>query len=72
MYFRMHAEVLDALGSSAGFSAAVIGLTLATVSILANIMVIAVHALDGSLEADRLDALGSTVGKPLGDERKLK
>jgi hypothetical protein len=71
MYFRMHAEVIDALGSSAGFSAVVIGLTLATVSILANIMVIAVHALNGSPEADRLDALGTTVNKPLGDERKL-
>jgi hypothetical protein len=71
MYFRMHAEVINALGSSAGFSAVIIGLTLAMVSILANTMVIAIHALDGSPEADRLDALGGAVGKPLNEERKL-
>ncbi|MGH3253905.1 MAG: hypothetical protein ACRDOU_00630 [Streptosporangiaceae bacterium] len=71
MYFRMHAEVIDALGPSAGVSAIIIGLTLAVVSVLANTMVIAVHALDGSAQADRLDALGAATERPLNDERRL-
>jgi hypothetical protein len=70
MYFRMHAEVIDALGPSAGASAVIIGLTLAMVSILANSMVIVVHALDGSTEADRLDALGDAASGPLNSERR--
>jgi hypothetical protein len=71
MYFRMHAEVIDALGSSAGLSAIIIGLTLALVSVLANTMVIAVHALDGSAQADRLEALGAAIAGPLTEERRL-
>jgi hypothetical protein len=71
MYFRMHAEVVDALGSSAGASAFIIGLTLAMVSVLANTMVIVVHALDGSTEADRLDALGDAVSRPRNTERRM-
>jgi protein-S-isoprenylcysteine O-methyltransferase Ste14 len=71
MYFRMHAEVIDALGSSAGVSAIIIGLTLAMVSVLANTMVIVVHALDGSTQADRLEALGTATARPLNEERRL-
>lgn len=70
MYFRMHAEVIDALGPQAGATAIIIGLTLATVSVLANTLVIAVHALDGSAESDRLEALGGAVHRPLHDERR--
>ena len=58
MFTRMRAEVLNALGPHAASTAIIIGLALALVSILANTLVIAVHALDGSAEADRLDALG--------------
>jgi hypothetical protein len=72
MYFRMHAEVIDALGPSAGVSAIIIGATLAVVSVLANTMVIAVHALDGSAQADRLDALGAATERPLSEERRLR
>ena len=72
MYFRMHAEVINALGPSAGTTAIIIGLALATVSVLANTMVVAVHALDGSTEADRLDALGEAVQGPLDEERRLR
>ena len=64
MFTRMHAEVIDALGNGAGGTAIIIGLTLAVISILANTLVVAVHALDGSTEADRLDALGDAVRRP--------
>lgn len=71
MFFRMRAEVIDALGPGSGGTALIIGLTLAMVSILANTLVIAVHAFDGSTEADRLDALGAAVHDPLNQERRL-
>jgi hypothetical protein len=48
MFTRMRAEVLNALGPHANGTAIIIGLALALVSILANTLVIAVHALDGS------------------------
>jgi hypothetical protein len=72
MYFRMRAEVIDALGQSANVSAIIIGLTLAMVSILANTMVIVVHALNGSPQTDRLDALGDATAGPLNQERQLR
>lgn len=71
MYFRMHDEVIVALGPSSGAAAVIIGLTLAVVSVLANTMVIAVHALDGSAQADRLEALGAATARPLREERRL-
>ncbi len=63
MYFRMHAEVINALGPSAGTTAIIIGLALATVSVLANTMVIGVHALDGSTR-------GRPAGRPRGRGRQ--
>jgi hypothetical protein len=72
MYLRMRAEVIDALGHRAGFTAIILGLTLALVSILANTLVIAVHALDGSTEADRLDALGDAVRPALAQQHQLR
>ena len=72
MFTRMHAEVIDALGPHADGTAIIIGLTLAMISILANTLVVAVHALDGSAEADRLDALGGAVADPLNQERQLR
>jgi hypothetical protein len=70
MFTRMHAEVIEALGPGAGGTAIIIGLTLAVISILANTLVVAVHALDGSTEADRLDALGDAVAGPLNRARR--
>ena len=55
----------------AGGTAIIIGLALALVSILANTLVIAVHALDGSAEADRLDALGNAVYPALARQHQL-
>ena len=71
MYIRMRAEVLNALGPDAGGTAIIISLSLALVSILANTLVIAVHALDGSAEADRLDALGRAIYEPLALQHDL-
>jgi hypothetical protein len=62
MFVRMRSEVLFALGPGSGATAIVIASALAMVSVLANILVIAVHALDGSEETDRLDALGASIG----------
>jgi hypothetical protein len=69
MFTRMHAEVIDALGPGAGGTAIIIGLTLAVISVLANTLVVAVHALDGSTEVDRLDTLGEAVVGPLNQGR---
>lgn len=71
MFIRMRAEVIDTLGPHAGGTAIIIGLALALVSILANVLVIAVHALDGSAEADRLDALGNAVHQALARQHHL-
>ena len=71
MFIRMRAEVLNALGPDAGGTAIIISLALALVSILANTLVIAVHALDGSAEADRLDALGRAIHEPLALQHDL-
>jgi hypothetical protein len=72
MFLRMHAEVLTTLGQGADVTAIVVGLTLAVVGILANTLVIAVHALDGSAETDRLDALGKAVAPAMDAQHHLR
>jgi hypothetical protein len=71
MFIRMRAEVLDALGPKAGGTAIVISVALALVSILANALIIAVHALDGSAETGRLEALGLAIYEPLARQHDL-
>jgi hypothetical protein len=71
MFTRMNAEVILSLGPNSDFTATIVGLTLAVVGILANTLVIAVHALDGSTETDRLDALGAAVGPALAAQHQL-
>jgi hypothetical protein len=71
MFVRMRAEVITALGPHAGFTAVIIGLALALVSVLANTLVIAVHALDGSAETDRLEAFGGVVGPAKAEQHQL-
>ncbi len=61
MFTRMRAELLDALGPHAAATAIVIGVALAAVSILANCLVMLVHALDGSQQVDQAQALGAAV-----------
>jgi len=70
MFARMRTEVVDALGPGSGPTAAIISLTLAVVSVLANTLVVGVHALNGSIETDRLHALGKTVAGPLIQARR--
>lgn len=72
MFVRMHTEVSQTLGAHSGPTALILGLTLALVSVLANTLVIAVHALDGSPEADRLDELGQAVYGPLTLQHHLR
>lgn len=71
MFVRMRAEVVSALGGGHGAAAAVIALTLAVVSVLANTMVVVVHALDGSEATARLDGLGKAVRRPMGQQHLL-
>ena len=63
MFARMRSEVLLALGGGAAATAITVAAALAAVSVLANIMVISVHALDGSEETDRLGALAAALSR---------
>jgi hypothetical protein len=72
MFLRMRTEVSQTLGPHSGTTADILGLTLALVSVLANTLIIAVHALDGSPEADRLDLLGQAVYGPLAHQHMLR
>ena len=63
MFARMRSEVLMALSNSANATAITVAAALATVSVLANIMVISVHALDGSDETDRLRQLAAALSR---------
>lgn len=72
MFLRMRAEVITALGPQAGFTAIIVGLTLAVVGVLANTLVIAVHALDGSAETDQLDAFAKAVGPALAAQNGMR
>jgi hypothetical protein len=65
MFSRMWSEVILALGNTAGSTAISVSTAVTAVSVLANMMVISVHALDGSKETDYLDAFGAAVRRPL-------
>jgi hypothetical protein len=71
MFIRMRAEVLDALGPQGWATAVVIAVVLAVVSVLANFLIILIHALDGSDEVARLDAIGANVSGPLGKAHRM-
>lgn len=71
MFIRMRAEVLYALGPSGWITALVIALAVAVVSVLANFLVVAIHALDGSDEVARLNALSATLSGPLGKAHQM-
>ena len=65
MLIRMRTEVLAALGPQSWVAALMIALVLAVVSLLANFLVVAIHALDGSDEVARLEVLSAATGGPL-------
>ncbi|HEY6791243.1 MAG TPA: hypothetical protein VI365_28435 [Trebonia sp.] len=72
MFIRMRVEVLDALGPAGWVTADTIALVLAAVSAMANFLVAAIHALDGSDEVARLDALCASASRPLGKAHRLR
>lgn len=72
MFTRMRTEVLYALGPGSGGTALLVALTLAAVSALANFLVIAIHALDGSDQAARLEALSRATSRPLAEAREMQ
>ena len=72
MFIRMRGEVLDALGRQAWATALILALALAVISALANFLVVAVHALDGSHEVARLNALSAALSGPLGQARQMR
>ncbi|HZC40274.1 MAG TPA: hypothetical protein VE343_06335 [Streptosporangiaceae bacterium] len=72
MFVRMRSEVLGALGESAGTTALVIPLSLATVSAAANYLVILVHAFDGSDQTARLHRLSAAARRPLARAHRMR
>lgn len=72
MFVRMRSETVQALGVDSAATALVIAATLAGVSVLANVLVIAVHASDGSEETDRLHALSTAAGRALAREDRMR
>lgn len=72
MFTRMRTEVLYALGPGSGATALLVALTLAVVSALANFLVVAIHALDGSDQVARLEALSDAASRPLAQARKMQ
>ena len=71
MFLRIRTEVLFALGSQAQLTALVIAVAVSVVNAVANFLVIAIHALDGSDQTARLDKLSAAVRKPLARADKL-
>jgi hypothetical protein len=71
MFIRMRTEVLYALGPQGWVTALVIAVVLAVVSLLANFLVIAIHALDGSDEVARLEVLSAATSRPLSRAHRM-
>lgn len=61
MFIRMRTEMLYAFGPKGRFTALMIALVLAVVSLLANFLVVTIRALDGSDATARVEALGAAV-----------
>jgi hypothetical protein len=72
MFIRMRTEVLYALGPQGWVTALVIALVLAVVSLLANFLVMAIHALDGSDEVARLEVLSAATSGPLSKAHRMQ
>jgi hypothetical protein len=72
MFLRIRAEVLDALGGQAQTTAVVIAVAVAVVNAVANLLVVAIHALDGSDQVARLDSLSASVRRPVTAANRLQ
>ncbi|MGA3153410.1 MAG: hypothetical protein ABSD40_13510 [Streptosporangiaceae bacterium] len=72
MFARMRTEVGYALGSGSAQTALLIALAVAVVSASANVLVIGVHALDGSNQTARLHALSVAASRPMAKAERLR
>jgi hypothetical protein len=72
MFLRMRTEVLYALGTQAQLTALVIGLALAVVSAAANLLVIAIHAADGSHETASLDRQSAAIRRLYAKAERMR
>jgi hypothetical protein len=72
MFVRMRTEVLYALGSQAGFTVLMIALVLGVVSVLANFLVIAIQALDGSDQVAQLNSLSAATNRALSRAHRMR
>lgn len=72
MFLRIQTEVLYALGGQAQATALVIAVAVSVVNAVANFLVTAIHALDGSDQTARLDKLSAAVRRPLARAHKLR
>ena len=71
MFIRMRTEVLYALGPGGWVTALIIAVVLAAVSLLANFLVVAIHALNGSDEVARLEMLSAATSGPLSRAHRM-
>jgi hypothetical protein len=72
MFLRMRTEVIYALGAQAQVTALVIAAALAVVSVVANFLVVTIHALDGSDQVARLDKLSAAARRPLAKAHRMR
>ncbi len=72
MFLRMRTEVLYALGTQAQLTALVIGIALAVVSMAANLLVIAIHAADGSRETADLDRQSAAIRRLYAKAERMR
>lgn len=72
MFTRMRIEVIYALGPGSGGTALMIALTLAAVSAAANLLVVGIHALDGSDQVERLNKLSAAAHRSLARAHRMR
>lgn len=72
MFVRIKTEVLYALGAQAQTTALLIAVAVAVVNAVANLLVVAIHALDGSDQTARLDKLSAAIRRPLAKAHRLR
>jgi hypothetical protein len=72
MFSRMRTEVFYALGPGSNDTAIMIALALAAVSAAANLLVVGIHAFDGSDQVDRLNKLSAAMHRSLRKAHRLR
>lgn len=72
MFVRIRTEVLYALGGQAQATALVIAVAVSVVNAVANFLVIAIHALNGSDQTARLDKLSAAIRGPVTRVNRLR